>query len=326
MLSLLCAVPIFRASFDIRKDSTTVPGQPYERYFTHDRFGRDITFYLTRNVQKLPCPLVVFVQGSGDGSNFVERNGRVLPQNGQTTIYDQAKGAIRLLIVEKPGVRYLEAGEQGGATKSSVEFRKEHTLSRWSEAVSASLKAGLKLPGMDRSRVLVVGHSEGGLVACYVAVRNRSVTHVATLAGGGPAQLYDLIALARKGVFSRGQSDPENSVDYLVSEWKKVLAEPESTDKLFLGHPYRRWSSFLSTSPMEELSKFKGQIYIGQGLEDTNVEPSSSDVLYAQLLARGKQVTYDRLSGLTHIFSTKDDLKNSGWPIEMKRVLDWFLK
>lgn len=323
VLAALCLANVSRD--DLRKDAERPAGQPYERYFTHDRFGREITFYVTESKSKEPLPLVVFVQGSGCGSNFIRlENGRIVPQNGQTTMYDVAKGGIRLLIVEKPGVKYLDRGN-GGTPPDAKVFREEHTLERWSEAITAAMKAAKKIPGVDSKRILVMGHSEGGLVACRVAAMNPSVTHVATLAGGGVTQLYDLMVLARKGVFAGQVSDdPEKRAKFLSDEWKKVLADPNAADKDFLGHPYRRWSSFLATSPSEELSNFKGRIYIGQGLEDVNVDASSADALYAQLLARGKDVTYDRVPGVNHSFSTPDDRTGKGWTDEMRRVLAWF--
>lgn len=321
--SVACFVALVTLA-DVRKDPTPVPGQPYDRYFTHDRYGREITFYVTRPTDDQPKPLALFVHGSGATSNFTERNGRILPQNGQTSLYDAAQGAIRLVIVEKPGVKFLDSPPGGGAGTSSKQFREEHTLERWSEAVSAALRAAQGLPKVDRKRILVVGHSEGGLVAARVARTNRGVTHVAVLAGGGASQLASLLSLVRKGTFGAGiDPDPGKRVAYLESEWRKVLADPTSPDKLFLGHPYRRWSTFLASSPMEELASYRGKIYIGQGVEDAAVDVESADMLHGQLLAKGKDVTYDRVAGADHSFGSPTD--RSGWGAEMGRILRWFL-
>jgi dienelactone hydrolase len=324
--TLACAVLLSaQAPYDLRKDTNAVPGQPVERYFTHDKFSREVTFYVSKARDANPAPLVVYVQGSGCGSNFVDMNGRVVPSNGFMTLYDVSKGAARLLVVEKPGVKYLDKGDRGGATDASPEFKKEHTLERWAEAVGAALKASKRISGIDRKRILVAGHSEGGLVACKVAADNPEVTHAATLAGGGVTQLYDLMALLRKGVFGGSISnDPEKRVAYLVDEWKKVQADPMSDEKLFFGHPYRRWTTFLASSPIEELSNFKGKIYIAQGDADTAVDVSSADALYAQLLSRGKDVTYERLPGKDHGFSTSDQ-PGKGWGDQMLKLLDWFV-
>ncbi|HKS26770.1 MAG TPA: alpha/beta hydrolase [Pyrinomonadaceae bacterium] len=112
------------------------------------------------------------------------------------------------MVVEKPGVKYLS--QPSGGCKDSKEFNVEHTLVRWAEAVEASIRAARKLPRLSTDRTLVAGHSEGGLVACRVA-RDlpQIVTHVATLAGSGLSQLFDLVLLARKGeFFADVSSDP----------------------------------------------------------------------------------------------------------------------
>ncbi|MBS1707374.1 MAG: alpha/beta fold hydrolase [Armatimonadetes bacterium] len=309
---------------DLRRDTTRLSGQPYTRYFTTDKFKREVTFYVTEAEGK--APLVVFVQGSGNGSNFIKVGERLVPQNGQTTLYDVAERKVRLLIVEKPGVKFLDPGDRGGAQSASDEFKQEHTFDRWAEAVGAALNAAKKIDGVDPGKILVVGHSEGGLVACRVAARDPEVKAVATLAGGGVTQLYDLVALARKGYFGGPDSKPEETAQAILKMWDDVLADPDSATKLFLGHPYRRWSSFLATSPVEELARFKGRVFIGQGSEDKAVDVSSADVLYAQLKSRGHNVTYDRVAGADHGFAQPAEKPGTGWATELKRVWDWFVK
>src|SRR5436309_139994 len=75
-----CVQPLLAQSKDERyqprKDTTAVPKQPYERYFTRDRFDREITFYISETgSHREPLPLVVFIQGSGCSSLFVRQNG-----------------------------------------------------------------------------------------------------------------------------------------------------------------------------------------------------------------------------------------------------------
>lgn len=312
-----------------QKDPQPVPSQPYERYTTTDKLGRQITFYLSEEpADAPPLPLVVYVQGSGCQSNFGRRNDRIIPQNGHATIGDIVRGKARLLIVEKVGVKFHDTPEYpGGSQGASEEFVREHTLDRWSEAVSAAVIAARSLTQIDSSKILVIGHSEGGLVACKVAADNPFVTHVATMAGGGPSQLFDLVELARQGDFAHAVSDdPEVRARYILSEYAKVLADPTSTTNQFMGHPYLRWSSFLATSPMEQLARTNARIYIAQGGVDKAVYPISARMLYAGLLAKGKDVTLDWVPNGDHGFSTSTDGKPSsqGWEPAMARVVGWY--
>ena len=319
------------ARYQIRRDSHRVKSQPYERYFTTDKFGRTITFYLSELPKDAPAklPLVVYIQGSGCQSNFGQRDGRIFPQNGHATVGDAVRGRARLLIVEKPGVKFLDTPQHPGGTEgASEEFLREHTLDRWAEAVSAAMNAARSLPEIDASRTLVIGHSEGGLVACKVAANNPFVTHVASLAGGGPTQLFDLAELARAGKFAANISDdPEVRAQSILTEYAKIRADPDSTTKMFLGHPYRRWSSFLGSSPMEELASTSARIYIAQGGADDAVSPMSFHALRAQLVAKGKDVTADFVADADHSFSRAGDNRppGAGWTDVIERVVAWYL-
>src|SRR4051812_39293573 len=113
VLAILLATPALAdvpAPYQPRRDSHHVPSQPYERYFTIDQFGRTITFYLSELPKDAPAklPLVVYIQGSGCQSNFGQHDGRTFPQNGHATVGDAVRGRARLLIVEKPGVKFLD--------------------------------------------------------------------------------------------------------------------------------------------------------------------------------------------------------------------------
>jgi hypothetical protein len=109
---------------------------------------------------------------------------------------------------------------------------------------------------------MVLGHSEGGQVACEVAVAVDQVTHVAVMAGGGATQLFDLIVFARSGDMYDPQATAEERVEALKSDWQNVLDDPLATDKFILGHTHLRWSSFLKSSPLDALLKTKARVFI----------------------------------------------------------------
>jgi hypothetical protein len=56
------------------------------------------------------------------------------------------------------------------------------------------------------------------------------------------------------------------------------------------------------------------------------VDPASADVLAAQLLARGKDVVYDRVEGADHSFKRKGTPDVDGWQEELGRIVTWFLR
>jgi dipeptidyl aminopeptidase/acylaminoacyl peptidase len=305
-------------------------GVAFDRYTTKDSLGRAITFYLSTPPGKdgaAKLPIVLYIQGSGCQSLFQKRGEHV--SGGYHTVLPlEAKGRARILAVEKPGVKFLDV--QPPATPlekvASEEFLTEHTLERWAEANAAALRAVWTLADVDPSRTLVVGHSEGGIVAARVAAQLPKVTHIASLAGGGPTQLFDFVANAAQPRPDDKPGDCTRRVESIYDEWVKIQKDPESISRFWLGHPYRRWSSFLTHSVAGELLRSKARVYIAAGTRDAVIPISAHDMLVTELRTRGRDVTAERVEGADHGFLT-DELPRP--PVAMQailgRVLKWFL-
>src|ERR1019366_5820882 len=63
------------------------------------------------------------------------------------------------------------------------------TLERWATTIADAIKAAQALPGVETSKTLVIGISEGCIVAMRVSNVSPVVTHAASLSGGGPVYL-----------------------------------------------------------------------------------------------------------------------------------------
>ncbi|MFN8005184.1 MAG: alpha/beta fold hydrolase [Acidobacteriota bacterium] len=307
-----------------------VTGTMFDRYVTRDKLGREITFYLSRSTaQTGKLPLLVFVQGSGCISHFTKRGDRIYGGI-QNLLLPLAQGRARVLVVEKPGVSFLEQNEAlGTALKCTPEFLAEHTLERWAEAVGAGIKAAHELPDIERGKTLVAGHSEGGIIAARVAAENAAITHVASLAGGGPTQLFDLVEFARQnpppqpaGSPDAGTTDPGQRI---YDAWQQIQADPDSTEKFFMAHPYRRWSSFMKSSVAEELLKSRAKIYLAQGTQDKAVVVTGFDVLRAQLVTKGRDVRVERIAGGDHGFARNGEDRDALRRV-LSNVVNWFFE
>jgi pimeloyl-ACP methyl ester carboxylesterase len=322
-LSVLAPVVAQQRPYQPVRDHEFPPDTPYTRYFTQDQFGRRITFYIDGDQTKR-LPLVVSISGSGAFSNFIRRGDRIL--DAHRTEREVFADRAHIMIVEKPGVEFLEQHpNQGTAVESSPEFRREHTLERWAEAVSAATRAATSLPLYQPGRLLMIGHSEGGIVVARVAAENAVVTHVALLAAGGPTQLFDLMEGARAGtLYTSLPKDPEAQMAQLLADLESIGKDPMNTDKIFLGHPYRRWSSFLGSSPMEELARTHANIFLAQGSKDQVVPVTSFDVLYASLLKDKREVLARRIEGADHSFGFADQPTRDGWAEVFQEVRNWF--
>ena len=306
-------------------------GIPFQRYSVVDSLGRTVTFYLSKPSREnagQAMPIVLFIQGSGCQSLF-QRQGERVGGGLQNIVLLEAKKNARVLVVEKPGVKFLDVAKRpGSAEGASREFLEEHTLPRWAEANLAALRAAWQLSGIDKHHTLVVGHSEGGIVAATMAALEPQITHVAVLAGGGPSQLFDLADLRARPLPTDKPGDAARRREALYAEHAKILKDPESTTKSWLGHPYRRWSTFLCHSVLEELLRTKAALYLVQGTADTAVSITGFDVLIAELRGRGRDFFFERIEGADHGFRSPSMPAGSpdGMQAVLGRVLAWFLK
>jgi erythromycin esterase len=313
----------------VPEKGASLVGVSFDRYTTRDQFDRTITFYLSQpargSVGKLP--VAVFVQGSVCASVFTERDGKLYGGT-QNLLLAAARKRLRVLVVEKPGVAFgASPRNPGSAEEGSAEFCREHTLPRWVEAVNAAVRAAHRLQDVDWTRTLVVGHSEGGIVAAAVAASNPLVSHVAVLAGSGPTQLFDLTELAARPLPSdRSAGDARGRVQAIRDGWAQVQANPERADKFWLGHAYRRWSSFLKHSTVEGLLASQASVFAAQGTRDQAVPVAGFDVLCAELNGRGRDLVALRLEGRDHDFRTAEDVPGdmSGLREVLARLVDWF--
>jgi dienelactone hydrolase len=174
-----------------------------------------VTYYLAgKPVAAHPQPLAVFVQGTGCESHFMQSEGAV---HGRIPllVLDVVSGKALVLVVEKPGVHYLD--DPADLKSCRPEFYQNYTLERWAQTIAIAIKAARGIPGVDPARTLVMGHSEGGIVSIKVSNTATAITHAASLAGGGPTYLFpSIIAEALKSksalYFAQGSADDKNTI------------------------------------------------------------------------------------------------------------------
>jgi pimeloyl-ACP methyl ester carboxylesterase len=295
-----------------------VGDKPFRRYVVEGRDGKQITFYLsTQQTPSHPVPLIVWVQGTGCSSHFV-RVGERIGSKLQSLLYSVARGRARILAVEKPGVEFLDDHpDDSDARACRPEFRAEYTLDRWATTIADAIQAAQKLPGVDTSKTLVLGHSEGGIVAMRVSNVSPRVTHAASLSGGGPVYLFHMAE------FMRGQRlDAEKEV---YACWSEIVKDPDSTTKFCWGQTYRQWSSFMKTSIIAEALKSRALLYFVQGTADTQNSITGFDVLRAELAAKQRDAVFERIEGADHALDLPNQQVPEGLEAVFGRVVGWFL-
>ncbi len=315
-------------------------GISFDRFETLDTFGRTITYYVSVPPANPEAsrPLVLVIQGSGCSSIWQEvpatdSASDAKPRIGgglQNMVMRDYGGEVRIVAVEKPGVQFLDNPQPPGTgTPCSVEFKTHHTPPEWSAALSAALRQSLSLPGVDPSRVLVIGHSEGADMASYVAQANPDiVTHAACLAGAGITQLFDMTQLAwAEQTPGENHEVRGDRVQAVYNIWAEIQRDPGSIEKSVWGHPYKRWSSFAAVSPVESLlaTDPRTQLFLAHGTSDQAVPIASFDAGLAILASKGRTATVRRLPGLDHGFAREGEAPGSGMREIVGDAMRWFL-
>lgn len=282
-----------------------------------------VTFYLSTTSSKSNLPLIVYVQGSGMNSLFTKsKSGKIRSEYGHSVWSIVAEEKYRILIVEKPGIKYLQSG-------TSKTFDQRFSLESFSNNIVKAINYTIKNEKIDASKVLIAGHSEGGIVASSVAnLMKGKISNVAIMAGEGLSQLYSLYKFADDGTFfntkEHDMPTSEQRIKYVTDKWKDILSNPNSTDKKFWGFTYLRWSSMLKTSVIDELTNYNGKILILQGTEDKAVYPETAIASYTTLLSKGRNVELDLIEKADHSFNISNQPKVDGWKYVIENIIKWF--
>ncbi|MBX9952681.1 MAG: prolyl oligopeptidase family serine peptidase [Candidatus Obscuribacterales bacterium] len=291
----------------------------FRMYQTGDKFGRKITFFVSQPTQKKPLPIVLFINGAGGQSAFQKTPEGIVGDFPYDKFLKVMGNRARLMIVEKPGAQLFSP-----RAKNPEEFLKEYTLDRWTEANNAAVSALRSSPEIDKSKLLVIGHSDGGQVATHLARSNSAVTHVASLAGGGTTQLFDM-AYSASGREQQNQNSSAE-VERVYQKWQKIKEDPHSITKTAWGHPFNRWSSFLASSSLDDLLHCKTKAYLVQGTADQTVPVTSFDAMRAELVSHGRDAVFERIDGANHGLTigtgsaAKEELPNI-----LSRIMNWYL-
>lgn len=291
-----------------------VPGTQFEKLAATDSIGRAVTYYLSESVT--PKPLALVIQGSGCSALFRPRGDGAMSAVGYHNVFRSVGGdRFRVLAVEKPGARNVTEPPVGGTAEGCPQaFLEEHTVERWAVALVAAMAAARQQPNVESDRTLVIGHSEGGVLAARLAHLDRRIRRAALLASPGPDPAEELI------LWGEGRKRPR---DETVAMIERIRAKPDSITEHVLGHPHRRWASFLAANPLRDLLASSAVVFAGHGDADTNWPVAAHDALVKGLQTSGASVTMLRLGGADHSMNRGGQRPPEGMLDAFKAVLNW---
>lgn len=259
-------------------------------------------------------PTLVLVSGSGQ-------------QNRDEEIMQHKPFLVIADYLASRGIAVLRYDDRGvGGSTGKVEKADTRLFAEDAEAMFNTVKGN---PHVDRDRLGIGGHSEGGAIAPMVAARNKDVKFVVMLAGQGCTGL-DVLIQQNEAIF-KANGLSESLVAVRTNCFRELLQLPEGSkkkdyqevidrhttglskqqlDSIGLGKgtayqlkqqldsPWMR--TFLTLDPAEYLPKVKCPILALQGMKDSQVLAVPNIARITELA--GNNTRHEVFAGLNHLF------------------------
>ena len=305
--------------FSIVRPQTPHPPFPYTEHevvIERKRAKVRLAGTLTIPEGEGPFPAVVLVSGSGQ-------------QNRDEELLGHKPFLVLSDYLSRNGIAVLRCDDRGvGGSTGDVEKATTLDFADDAEAVFDFLRKQKKI---DRRRVGIIGHSEGGLIAPIVASRNSKVAYIVLLAGPGSTGADILLQQTERILQLEGVAQPliERRLAMLrelyatidtvpVKRYESYIADlfvrhTEGLDKeqckvigmrkgdaiamsTELRIPWMR--TFIRLDNREYLSKVQCPILAVNGEKDCQVLPQNLDTIKQ---VAGKRVDTRKIEGLNHL-------------------------
>ena len=333
------------AQLELRRPQNPVKPYPYrEEEVTYDNKAASLTLAATLTIPpgQGPFPSVVLITGSG-------------PQDRDESLMGHRPFLVLADYLTRRGIAVLRADDRG-VGKSGGNFAAATTpdFATDAEAGVAYLRTRVEV---DRRRIGLVGHSEGGIIAPMVAARNPSVAFIVLMAGSGvPGDdiiVSQSVLIAEASGVSREQAEKngsdlrdilalvkqEKDEGLLNAKLREKLAEMVLPAQLgaqirALTAPWYRY--FISYDPATALARVNCPVLAIGGDKDLQVPARQNLAAIRTALAAGgnKNVEVDELPGLNHLFQTArtgapseyGQIEETLSPVALEKMARWISK
>lgn len=290
--------------------------------FANVRDGVSLAGTLTLPREGGPFPAVILITGSG-------------PEDRDETIFGHRPFLVLADHLTRRGIAVLRVDDRGVGASSGTQ------RNATSEDFAGDVLAGagfLKTrPGIDRRRIGLVGHSEGGLIGPLAAARSKDVAFLVLLAG--PGLPGDSLLLLQNAALLRAAGAGDDMIAKQVASMRRVLTGAKAgadsaailaamrdmveaqlenvppdmrgqygnVDSLAAGAAriyFTPWMQyFIATDPRPTLEKLRVPVLAITGEKDVQVTPENVAAMRATFAKAGNRAaTVKLLPGLNHMF------------------------
>lgn len=246
-----------------------------------------------------PVPAVVLVQGSGP-SDRDETAGAYKPF--RDIAWGLAQQGIAVLRYDKRTYAYAATLTPDIAAAMTVA---EESVD---DAVAAA-KLLREDARIDASRLYIIGHSQGGMLAPRIDAEGGDFAGVVLLAGS-PRTLWEIIYDQNMAlVAGMDDADPAKAmnIEFIEAEYAKAkaiaaMSEEEAKSTTAFGIPAYYFKEMDSFDQSAYAAKVNKPVLVLQGEDDFQVYADKDFKAYKALFGEREEVTYKLYPGLNHFF------------------------
>lgn len=323
------------------------PQKPFPYYTEEVKFENKTDHVTLAGTLSLPkkegnFPAVILITGSGK-------------QNRDEEILRHKPFLVLSDYLTKKGIAVLRFDDRG-AGESTGDYTKASTID-FARDVQAGVDYLKTRKEINKSKIGLIGHSEGGVIAPMIAGNSKDIDFIVLLAG--PGLRGDKLLLLQKEMIERQLGVPENDIqkgqEIFKGAYDIILASTlndenlknnlsnyaqskfdDKTAKSFVDQITNVWwYNFLRIDPAVALAKVKCPVLALNGSKDLQVPATVNleTIKKALIEAGNKNATIKELPGLNHLFQEcktgspqeYDSIEQTFSPIALEEISNWLL-
>ncbi len=246
-------------------------------------------------------PVIVLVQGSGQ-SDMDESIGAA----GNKPFRDIALGLAEQGIAT---IRYNKRYYQYAAFATNSVTIKDEVLDDVTNAITYAKTCGK----VDPNKIYVLGHSLGGMLAPKIALDNKDVVGIISLAGS-PRKLEDIMYDQSIDVLDNmkdlSEADRQSSIAEISAEIEKIKNAQNTDTVSILGVNSSYWYSLNQINTPEIVKELDIPMLFLQGSDDFQVFVDTDFAVWQKLLGGRDNVTFHLYDKLNHLFMISNGKKD----------------
>lgn len=323
------------------------PQKPYPYYTEEVKFENKTDNVVLAGTLSLPkkegnFPAVILITGSGR-------------QNRDEELLGHKPFLVLADYLTKKGIAVLRFDDRG-AGESTGDFSKASTID-FSKDVQAGVDYLKTRKEIDKKKIGLIGHSEGGLIAPIIAGNSKDIDFIVLLAG--PGLRGDVLLLLQTELIERqsGVSNEEikKRQEILKGAYDLVVASSANDENFknsvstYFNSKFDEnqakaatnqitsnwWYTFIKMDPVVALAKVKCPVLALNGSKDLQVPAEVNLQVIEKTLAKAgnKKVTAKILPNLNHLFQEcktgspdeYEKIEQTFSPIALEEISSWVL-